>query len=282
MALADEFDGFLVDLDGVVWVGREMVPGAVGALQKLLAMGKEVVFVTNNPGRPATTYAERLREAGVEIGVERVVTAGEATARLAAEHAGPGGRAFTIGAPAFHETVAAAGLEPVPTAEASGAGPGEVEADVVVVSGHREFDYAELLTATRALQGGAALFATSRDPTLPMPGGAWPGTGAVLAAVETASGATAAIGGKPEPHLFELAQQRLRCSLPPDNREKEQRSGLGRIAMVGDRVSSDIEGGRRAGLETILVLSGATTRAEAERATPPPDHVVADLSGLLA
>jgi HAD superfamily hydrolase (TIGR01450 family) len=268
MALADEFDGFLVDLDGVVWVGREMVPGAVGALQELLATGKEIVFVTNNPGKPAATYAERLRKVGVEIDVERVVTAGEATARLAAEHAGPGGRAFAIGAPAFHETVAAAGLEPVPTAEASGAGPGEVEADVVVISGHREFDYAELLTATRALQGGAKLFATSRDPTLPMPGGAWPGTGAVLAAVETASGATAVIGGKPEPHLFELVRERI--------------AAAERVAMVGDRVSSDIEGGRRAGLETILVLSGATTRAEAERAAPPPDHVVADLAGLLA
>ena len=73
----------------------------------------------------------------------------------------------------------------------------------MVVSGHREFDYAELLTATFALRAGASLFATSRDPTLPMPGGAWPGTGATLAAVETASGKTAEIGGKPERHLFD-------------------------------------------------------------------------------
>jgi glycerol-1-phosphatase len=141
------------------------------------------------------------------------------------------------------------------------------EADVVLVSGHRGFDYEELLTATLALQNGARLFATSRDPTLPMPGGAWPGTGAVLAAVETASGATAEIGGKPEPHLFELARERI--------------AAAERVAMVGDRIASDIEGGRRAGLETVLVLSGATSRAEAERATPPPDHVIADLAGLL-
>ena len=78
----------------------------------------------------------------------------------------------------------------------------------MLVSGHRDFDYEELLTATLALQRGATLFATSRDPTLPMPGGAWPGTGAVLAAVETASGAAAEIGGKPERHLFELARER--------------------------------------------------------------------------
>lgn len=275
MALADRFDGFLIDLDGVVWVGREFLPGAVEALGKLLGAGKELVFVTNNPGRPASTYAERLGEAGVEVETKRVVTAGEVTARLAKEAPRAGDGAFVIGAPAFHESVAAAGLRVLDGEDGRGAG-------VVAVSGHRGFDYEELLTAALALQGGAALYATSRDPTLPMPGGAWPGTGAVLAAIETATGARAEIGGKPEPHLFEQAQQRLRCSLAPNDGEKEQRSGLGRVAMVGDRIASDIEGGRRAGLETILVLSGATSREQAESATPPPDHTVDDLAGLLS
>ncbi len=259
MALADEFDGLLVDLDGVVWVGREMVPGSVEALRELLDAGVEIVFVTNNPGKPASTYAERLREAGIPVPDDRIVTAGEATASIAAERAGTGGTAFVVGAPAFHETVAAAGLQLLD-------GEAGREADVVLVSGHRGFDYDELLTATLALQRGAALFATSHDPTLPMPGGAWPGTGAVLAAVETASGATAEIGGKPEPHLFELARERIAVAK--------------RVAMVGDRVSSDIEGGRRAGLETILVLSGATTPEQAENAMPTPDHVVRDLAAL--
>jgi len=260
MALADEFDGFLVDLDGVVWVGREPVPGAVEALRALIGAGKEIAFVTNNPGRPASVYAERLRQAGVPAEAERVVTAGEATARLAAERCGGGASAFVIGAPAFRETVAASGLEPLDGEAARGAA-------VVLVSGHREFDYAELLTATLALQRGASLFATSRDPTLPMPGGAWPGTGAVLAAVETASGATAEIGGKPERHLFDAARERI--------------AGAERVAMVGDRVSSDIEGGRRAGLETILVLSGATSREEAAAsAAPRPDHVLESLAEL--
>jgi HAD superfamily hydrolase (TIGR01450 family) len=261
MAAADEFDGLLVDLDGVVWIGREMVPGSVDALNALLEDGKQIVFVTNNPGRPASVYAERLREAGVAVEPEQVVTAGEATARLAVERVGVGGRAFAIGAPAFHETLAAAGLELLEGEAGRGA-------EIVVVSGHRGFDYEELLTATLALQGGAALLATSRDPTLPMPGGAWPGTGAVLAAVETASGGRAEIGGKPEPHLFELARERI--------------AGAERVAMVGDRISSDIEGGRRAGLETILVLSGATSREQAEGAAPPPDRIVEDLRGLLA
>jgi HAD superfamily hydrolase (TIGR01450 family) len=261
MALADEFDGLLVDLDGVVWIGLEMLPGAVQALRTLFDGGKEIVFVTNNPGKPAREYAERLREAGIELGDDRVVTAGEATARLAAASPRAGEGAFVIGAPAFKQTVAAAGVGVLE-------GEAGTEAGVVVVSGHRDFDYTELLTATRALQRGAALLATSRDPTLPMPGGAWPGTGAVLAAVETASGASAEIGGKPEPHLFELARERI--------------AGAERVAMVGDRISSDVEGGRRAGLETILVLSGATTCEQAESAVPPPGHIVEDLARLVA
>jgi glycerol 3-phosphatase-2 len=260
MALTDRFDGFLIDLDGVVWIGREPVPGSAEALRALIEAGKEIVFVTNNPARAPEVYVERLRAAGIPVGDGRVVTAGTVTAQLAAERLGEGGEAFVIGAPGFHDTVRQAGLDLLDGEIARGA-------DAVLVSGHREFDYEELLTATLALQHGAALFATSRDPTLPMPDGAWPGTGSILAAVETASGKRAEIGGKPERHLFEQA-----CALIPDAE---------RVAMVGDRLASDIEGGRRAGLETILVLSGAGTRAEAEAADPPPDHLLEDLTGLL-
>jgi glycerol 3-phosphatase-2 len=260
MAPADRFDGFLVDLDGVVWVGRELVPGAVEALRGLHGAGKEVVFVTNNPGRPPSTYVERLREAGVPVEEGRVVTAGVATAGLAAERLKTGASAFVIGAPAFHDSVATAGLSLLE-------GEAAREAGAVIVSGHRGFDYEELLTATLALQNGAALFATSRDPTLPMPDGAWPGTGSILAAVETASGKRAEIGGKPERHLFDQARALI--------------GDAERVAMVGDRVASDIEGGRRAGLATILVLSGATSRDEAAEADPAPDLIADDLAALL-
>jgi HAD superfamily hydrolase (TIGR01450 family) len=259
--LADRYDGLLIDLDGVVWIGREPVPGSVETLRALLAAGKRVVFVTNNPGKLPSAYAERLRELGVEVGPERIVTAGMVAARLAAEAAGSGGSAFVIGAPALKEMVAAAGARLLEGEEA-------YEADAVVVSGHRGFDYGELLTAKRALDRGAALFATSHDPTMPFPGGEVPGTGAVLAAVETASGRRAEIAGKPERHLFEMAIEAI--------------GGEGRLAMVGDRVSSDIEGGRAAGLETVLVLSGTTSREQADAAEPAPDHVLESLSDLLA
>ena len=260
MALADRFDGFLVDLDGVVWIGREPVPGSPQALRTLLEGGKRVVFVTNNPGRPPAAYAERLGELGVEVGAEQIVTAGMVAARLAGEAAGPGGSAFVIGAPALKEMVAATGARLLEGEEAW-------EADVVVVSGHRGFDYGELLASKRALDGGAALFATSHDPTMPYPGGEVPGTGAVLAAVEAASGRRAEIAGKPERHLFEMAMEAL----------GECKS----VAMIGDRVSSDIAGGKAAGLETILVLSGTTSREEAAAADPAPDFVLEDLAGLL-
>jgi HAD superfamily hydrolase (TIGR01450 family) len=260
MALADQFDGLLIDLDGVVWIGRDPVPGSAEALAALLEAGKKIVFVTNNPGRHPAAYAERLRGMGVAVGKERIVTAGMVTARLAAEAAGPGGSAFVIGAATLKEMVTAAGAA-LPEGDAAR------DADVVVVSGHRGFDYEELLIATLALQRGAALVATSHDPTMPMPGGEWPGTGSILAAVETASGRRAEIGGKPESHLFEMALAAI--------------GGTGRVAMVGDRISSDVDGGREAGLVTVLVLSGTSSREDAEAAEPPPDYVVENLAALL-
>jgi HAD superfamily hydrolase (TIGR01450 family) len=261
--LADRFDGFLIDLDGVVWIGREPVPGSPEALRALLDAGKRLVFVTNNPGKHPAAYAERLAEMGVAVEEAQIVTAGMVAARLAGEAAGAGtnGSAFVIGAAPLKKMVAATGARVLEGEEGR-------DADAVVVSGHRGFDYGELLTAKRALDRGAALFATSHDPTMPFPGGEVPGTGAILAAVETASGKRATIAGKPERHLFEMAREALgECEV---------------VAMVGDRISSDIEGGCRAGLETILVLSGTTTREQAEAADPAPDFVLENLSGLLA
>jgi len=273
VALADRFDGLLVDLDGVVWIGREPVPGSPETLRALIEAGKPIVFVTNNPGRLPAAYAERLSELGVEVAEEQIVTAGVVAARLAGEVAGDGGSAFVIGAAPLKEMVLATGARLLEGEEA-------YEAGAVVVSGHRGFDYAELLTAKRALDNGAALIATSHDPTMPYPGGELPGTGAVLAAVETASGRRAEIAGKPERHLFEMAIEALRGSLVVQEPTKEPRNL--KLAMVGDRVSSDIAGGHAAGLETILVLSGTTSREEAAAADPAPDFVLEDLSGLLA
>jgi HAD superfamily hydrolase (TIGR01450 family) len=256
----DSYDGFLVDLDGVVWTGRDPVPGSPEALATMLAAGKEIVFVTNNPSKRPTEYAERLQGLGVDVGPERIVTAGITVARLAAEAAGPGGSALVLGREPLRELVAGEGLRLVDF-------EAPTEADVVVVSGWRDFTYMTLLGAKQALDAGAALVATSHDPTMPMPGGEWPGTGAILAAVETCSGKVAEIAGKPERHLFELALSRI-----PDAK---------RVAMIGDRLSSDIAGGHAAGLKTILVLSG-TDSEDAATAAVKPDLTVANLAALVA
>jgi glycerol 3-phosphatase-2 len=261
----DDFDGFLVDLDGVVWVGRDPVPGSPEALATMLAAGKELVFVTNNPSKRPEEYAERLRGLGVEVGPERIVTAGITVARLAAEAAGPDGGALVLGFEPLRELVAGEGLRLVDF-------EAPTEAAAVVVSGWRDFAYAHLLASKRALDAGAALVATSHDATMPMPGGEWPGTGAILAAVEVASGKKAEIGGKPERHLFELALSRI-----PDAK---------RVAMIGDRLSSDIAGGHNAGLDTILVLSGTSGSGggseDPAAAAVKPDLTVANLAALVA
>jgi glycerol-1-phosphatase len=125
-------------------------------------------------------------------------------------------------------------------------------ARVVVVAGHDDFDYAELTDATRAVRGGAVLIATARDPTYPQPDGLWPGTGAILAAVEVAGdGHAALVLGKPHPQLFLTALDRL---------------GPGRALMVGDRLDADVGGASAAGIDAALVLTGATDRATAEAA----------------
>jgi glycerol-1-phosphatase len=259
-AIADRYDGFLLDLDGTVWVGEEAVAGAAEALARLRSAGKRLVFVTNDSRADAAELAERLRSFGIEAGEKHVLTAGAVTSRLAAEAAGAGAGAFVIGAPALHREVSAAGLRLLE-------GESGREAEVVVVALHRGFDYAELRTATAALrERGAKLFATNREPGLPMPDGTWPGTGAILAAVEYASGVRATIGGKPERHLFERARQLL--------------GDAGRVAIVGDGLAADVAGGSAAGLATVLVLSGNSSRADLEAAAVAPTHVLDSLAGL--
>jgi HAD superfamily hydrolase (TIGR01450 family) len=140
-------------------------------------------------------------------------------------------------------------------------------ADLVLVAGTDELTYDDLRTAGLALQRGAEFLATSRDPTYPMPEGHWPGTGAILAAIETTTARTASVVGKPEPQLFLTALDRL---------------GEGRTLVVGDRLDSDVAAAARAGLEAALVLSGGVSAEAAARAKDPaPVRVAANLSELV-
>jgi ribonucleotide monophosphatase NagD (HAD superfamily) len=136
-----------------------------------------------------------------------------------------------------------------------------------VVGGHDELTFDELKIATQAVIRGAELIGATRDANFPMPDGLWPGTGAVLAAIEVASGRTAdRIVGKPEPAMYRAALDRL---------------GEGRVLGVGDRLDVDVAGARRAGLDSALVLTGATTQAQANAAQPKPTYVADSLGSLV-
>jgi glycerol 3-phosphatase-2 len=250
----EPYDQVILDLDGCVWVGDEATPRAPEAIDALRAAGRRVAFVTNDPRRSTEDYVAKLWSVGVRASVGDVVTVGGATQKFLHE-AHSGRTAFVIGTEAMHRHVAGAGLRVLNGTDlASGA-------EVVVVAGTDHLGLDDLRHATLALRRGADLVATSRDPVYPTAEGLAPGTGALLAAVEYASGATATIVGKPEPELFVTALDRL---------------GKGRTLAVGDRLDADVAAAVKAGLDSALVLTGGTSAEEARAASDPRPRFVAD------
>jgi glycerol 3-phosphatase-2 len=239
--LARGYDQLVLDLDGCVWIGGEPIDGSVEAIAALREAGKRVAFVTNNPRRGAEDYVQRLWGIGVQASVADVVTVGGAVQHLLAETRG-GRTAFVVGTATLREHVADAGVKVLNGTDLAS------RADLVVVGGTDDLVYDDLRVATLALHRGADFLATSRDPTHPMPDGLWPGTGAVVAALEYASGRTAAIVGKPEPQLVLTAIDRM---------------GDGRTLAVGDRLDTDVAGAVKAGVDAALVLSGGTSAEQA-------------------
>jgi HAD superfamily hydrolase (TIGR01450 family) len=255
-----DYDGLIVDLDGVVWRGSSLIDGAAEAIAAVRATGTRVLFSTNQPESTRGALAARLTALGVPTTAADVMTSAAVAARVVGSLEGLASRrALVVGPPSLHDEIAGAGFQLVAREDAR-------QAQVVVVGGHEGFDYGELRAATAAILNGARLFATGRDAVFPTPAGPWPATGAILAAIETASGAAAVVVGKPERIAFEMAREAL--------------AGCGRVAMIGDHLSSDIEGARRAGLDAILVLTGVTCRGDLERAVVQPDLVIESLAAL--
>ena len=252
--LATRYDHVLLDLDGCIWVGDEVTPRAPEAVEALRAAGKGVAFVTNDARHGTDDFVRKLWRLGLRASIEDVVTVGGALQFVLNERH-QGDSAYVIGASAVLEHVADAGLRVVNGTTF------DSRADVVVVAGHEEMVYDELRIATQALLRGAAFFGASRDRTYPKADGPWPGTGPVLAALEYASGREAEVVGKPGPQLFLTALDRL---------------GAGEGAktlVVGDLLSGDVAGAHAAGLDGALVLSGATSRAEADASEDPKKPV---------
>jgi len=252
MALADRYDCFLFDLDGVLYRGDEAVPGAAEALDSLRGRGKRIAFVTNNSGRTPGAIAERLRRLGIDASPSEVVTSALATADVLAAR---GVRnAFVIGEEGVRRALADAGIEVV---------EGEPErVEAVVVGWDRSADYAKLRRAALLVQRGARLVATNADPAYPAADGLWPGAGALLAVITTTTGAVPEVVGKPHAPLF------LRAF---------ERAGGGRPLVVGDRLDTDVAGARALGWDSLLVLTGVTDEARLATSEIRPTYVGRDL-----
>lgn len=248
------YDQFIVDLDGTVYIGEELTPRAVEAIDALRGAGKGVAFVTNNPRLSGEDYVRKLWKLGLRASLGDVVTVGGATQHLLAETR-QGRTAFVIGSPAIHQHVSDAGLRVMNGTDLAS------RAEVVLVAGTDRLDYDDLRTATLAVRRGADFLATSNDPTYPMPDGMWPGTGAILAAVEVASERKAALIGKPEPQLMITAVERL---------------GDNRTLVIGDRVDTDGAAAAAAHLDFAIVLTGGADRAAVEAAKGPKPVAIAE------
>jgi len=254
------YDHVLLDLDGCLWVGDEAVDGAADAVAALREAGKGIAFLTNDVRHAPEEFVRKLWRLGFQASVDEVVTCGAALQFVLAER-GDRGAAFVIGSQALVDHVHGAGMRIVNNTEFA------TRADVVVVGIHESFDFRELRIATQAVLRGAELIGVTRDRTFPMPDGPWPGSGAVLAAVEEATGRRAErTVGKPEPDMYAAARDRL---------------GDGRYVAVGDRLDIDVAGARRAGMDSALVLTGITARDEADAAAPRPTHVADSLAALV-
>ena len=260
--LVDRYDTALVDLDGVVYVGPDLVPGAAEALAEARSRGIRVAFVTNNAARTPQTVADHLCDLGVPAAETDVVTSGQAAARAIAAKVPPGSAVLVVGGEGLDVALTELGLRPVRSAE---------DDPSAVVQGFAPHVGWELLTeGAIAVRRGLPWVASNVDRTIPTRRGPAPGNGALVGVITAATGVGPEVTGKPELGL---------------HREAMLRTGARHPLVVGDRLDTDIEGANRAGVDSLLVLTGVTGPAEVVCAGAElrPTYIAADLaSGLLS
>jgi glycerol 3-phosphatase-2 len=260
LPLARRYDTALLDLDGVVYRGADAVPHAVPALLEAAKLGMRLTYVTNNASRTPQAVAEHLVRLGLPATASDVVTAAQAVARMIAESVPEGSKVLMVGGEGLRVALEERGLVPVTGADQN---------PVAAVQGYRpDTTWENLAEIAYAVGAGVPWYAANADMTMPTARGIAPGNGALVTAVAKACGGWPRIAGKPETAL---------------HRETMLRTGAERPLVVGDRLDTDIEGANRAGVDSLLVLTGVTTRAEAEAAEGPhkPTYVADDLRALL-
>ncbi len=254
--------GFIFDMDGVLYRGKQPLPGVQVLFDALTLRGIRFLLATNNSMALPSGYVARMAEMGVTISEGDVQTSATATRDYLKDELLPGSIVLAVGMPALAQIlVDGTGFE----AATDETPAGDIAA--VVVGLDLQFTYVKLQRATDAINAGATFVATNADATLPHEGGFQPGAGSIVAAIATASGVQPLVVGKPEPVMMEKGIQQLGLKAEE-------------VVMVGDRLDTDILAGFRAGTTTALVLTGVSQREDLTLADPLPDYVFADLPAL--
>lgn len=245
----------VIDMDGVLYRGNDPLPKLPEFFEFLRAHGIGFRLATNNSGSTPQQYAAKLQQMGAEVAPEEIITSGTATAHWLAERYPPGTRVHVFGEASLRTALTESGFA-------------LADEDVKVVAASIDWGvtYEKIKRACLLIRRGAQFVATNLDPTRPTEEGLVPGTGALIAAIATGAEVQPIAIGKPEPTMFEQAMAEM-GAVPQTT------------ATLGDRIDTDMEGGRRAGLATILVLSGSTTRAEAD--LYGPDLVFEEIADLM-
>lgn len=256
--LIDKYDSLLLDLDGVVYRGKQPIAWAVESIRNAKDLGKKVGYITNNASRTPEQIAGQLSDFGIQVKPGEIIGSAAAAAKLLASKL-TGGRVLVVGGDGLRVEVAKLGFEVVDTASE--------RPDAVLQGFSPEVGWPQLAEASFAIQAGAIWIATNQDWTLPLEQGIAPGNGTLVGAVHTAVGILPEFAGKPFRPIFDAALEQLQISKP---------------LVVGDRLDTDIKGARAAGLESACVLTGIAGNREllAARSDERPNYIIQDLRDL--
>lgn len=255
-----EYSGYIFDLDGTIYLGNTLLPGAAELVRALRSAGRKLLFLSNNPTRTREEYRAKLSRLGVEAGLENILTSGYVMAEYLKAEA-RGAAVFAVGEPPLRAELKAAGLRLTEN-------PAQIE--YVVAAFDRTFDYHKLNVAFQAIRRGARFVATNPDRTCPVPGGEIPDCAAVIGAIEGATGQKVeVVVGKPSPIMVSTALSVLQ--LPAEE-----------CVIFGDRLETDIQMGTDGGISTALVLTGITSREQLERSELQPDYVLEGMQEVLS